>query len=58
MIRVEVAADTEPKALQTALEGVKPRGVVALLGWPAAVSLVRALVESGVEAPLRLLITR
>ncbi|MGV4988014.1 alpha/beta fold hydrolase [Streptomyces sp. NRAIS4] len=53
VIRVEVAADPpEPEALRTALAGVRPTGVLALLGRPAAVSLVRALVELGVEAPL------
>ena len=51
--RVEVTADPpSPEALRTALAGARPGGVIALLGWPAAVSLVRALVELGVEAPL------
>ncbi|MEV6118499.1 type I polyketide synthase [Streptomyces sp. NPDC052109] len=53
VIRVEVASGPpDPEALRTALAGVRPTGVLALLGWPAAVSLVRALIELGVEAPL------
>jgi acyl carrier protein len=53
VIRVEVTAEQPaPEALRSALAGARPTGVLALLGWPAAVSLVRALVELGVEAPL------
>ncbi|AOR30853.1 hypothetical protein BFF78_07110 [Streptomyces fodineus] len=53
VIRVEVAAGPpDPDALRTALAGVRPTGVLALLGGPAAISLVRALVEVGIEAPL------
>ncbi|MEU2624786.1 type I polyketide synthase [Streptomyces sp. NPDC007157] len=53
VIRVEVAAGPpDPEALRTALADAQPAGVLALLAWPAAVSLVRALVEAGVAAPL------
>ncbi|MEV6764391.1 type I polyketide synthase [Streptomyces sp. NPDC051105] len=53
VIRVEVTAGPpDPEALRTALAGAQPAGVLALLAWPAAVSLVRALVEAGVTAPL------
>ncbi|MER5527421.1 type I polyketide synthase [Streptomyces sp. NPDC002677] len=53
VIRVEVAAGPpDPEALRTALAGAQPAGVLALLAWPAAVTLVRALVEAGVAAPL------
>ncbi|MFG2129543.1 type I polyketide synthase [Streptomyces sp. NPDC048751] len=53
VIRVEVTPDPpDPEALRTALADARPAGVLALLGWPAAVSLVRALVDLGVEAPL------
>ncbi|MER5516936.1 type I polyketide synthase [Streptomyces sp. NPDC002763] len=53
VIRVEVTAGPpDPEALRTALAGAQPAGVLALLAWPAAVTLVRALVEAGVAAPL------
>ncbi|MEU9480194.1 type I polyketide synthase [Streptomyces sp. NPDC048191] len=53
VVRVEVTADPpDPETLGTALAGVRPTGVLALLGRPAAVLLVRALVELGVAAPL------
>ncbi|MER7841076.1 SDR family NAD(P)-dependent oxidoreductase [Streptomyces sp. NPDC096040] len=53
VIRVEVAAGPpDPEALRTALAGVQPTGVLALLSRPAAAALVRALVEAGVAAPL------
>ncbi|MFJ4482508.1 type I polyketide synthase [Streptomyces longwoodensis] len=51
--RVEVTpGPPDPEALRTALAGARPSGVVALLGWPAAVTLVRALAEADVRAPL------
>ncbi|MEU9152751.1 SDR family NAD(P)-dependent oxidoreductase [Streptomyces sp. NPDC048417] len=53
VIRVEVAAGPpDPEPLRTALADAQPAGVLALLAWPTAVSLVRALVEAGVAAPL------
>ncbi|MFE3166115.1 type I polyketide synthase [Streptomyces sp. NPDC059224] len=53
VLRVEVAAGPpDADALRTALAGTQPAGVLALLAWPAAVTLVRALVEAGVAAPL------
>lgn len=51
--RVEVTSGApDAEALRTALAGARPSGVVALLGWPAAVTLVRALTEADVRAPL------
>ncbi len=53
VIRVEVTdGPPDPEALRAALAGTRPAGVLALLGWPAAVSLVRALVDLGVRAPI------
>ncbi|MFC9927899.1 type I polyketide synthase [Streptomyces sp. NPDC127190] len=53
VIRVELTGDsTDVAELRDALAGVRPAGVLALLGWPAAVTLVRALAELGVAAPL------
>ncbi|MFD3588746.1 type I polyketide synthase [Streptomyces sp. NPDC058683] len=53
VIRVEVTVGPpDPEALRTALADTQPAGVLALLAWPAAVTLVRALVEAGVAAPL------
>ncbi|WP_323179267.1 type I polyketide synthase [Streptomyces longwoodensis] len=51
--RVEVTSGApDAEALRTALAGARPSGVVALLGWPAAVTLVRALTEADVRASL------
>ncbi|MGW2686725.1 type I polyketide synthase [Streptomyces sp. NPDC001414] len=53
VVRVEVTAGPQaPKALRAALADTRPAGVLALLAWPAAVTLVRALAEAGVAAPL------
>jgi acyl transferase domain-containing protein len=53
VIRVETTADEPPlEAVRAALDGTRPAGVLALLDWPAAVSLVRALIDLGVAAPL------
>ncbi|MEV6960772.1 type I polyketide synthase [Streptomyces sp. NPDC051207] len=53
VIRAEVTAETTAtETLRTALAGARPDGVLALLDWPAAVTLVRALADLGVQAPL------